>query len=112
MKSNNIPSVMNLESSTANIDHSKAISIFTLFFMIHPPSQILSICQLRIHDSLNFITITVTDIYEALVSLDVKKSPGMDKISPRVLQSCAVALCEPLCHLFSQSLRYAVLPSS
>ena len=36
----------------------------------------------------------------------------MDKISPRVLKNCAVALFEPLHHLFSLSLRYAILPSS
>ena len=36
----------------------------------------------------------------------------MNKISPRVLQSCAKALTEPLHHLVTQSLRYAILPSS
>ena len=36
----------------------------------------------------------------------------MNKISPRVLQSCAEALTEPLHHLVTQSLCYAILPSS
>jgi len=65
-----------------------------------------------IHDSLNSFNITIEDVYKALVSLDVEKSPGMDKISPRVLQSCAEALSEPLHHLSSQSLHYAILPYS
>ena len=65
-----------------------------------------------IHNSLSSITISRTDVFEVLVSLDVEKSPGMDKISPRVLRSCAVALTEPLHHLFSLSLRYATLPSN
>lgn len=42
--------------------------------------------QPSIHDSL---TITVTVVFEALISLDIEKPSGMDKISPRVLQSCA-----------------------
>ena len=64
------------------------------------------------HDSLSSITISTADVIEALVSLDVEKSPVMDKISPRVLKNRAVALFEPLHHLFSLSLRYAILPSS
>jgi len=36
----------------------------------------------------------------------------MNKVFPRVLQSCAEALSEPLHHLFSQSLHYAILPPS
>ena len=53
------------------------------------------------HDfRVNFITISVTDVYRALVSFDVEKS-GMDKISLRVLRGYAEAHCEPLHHLFS-----------
>ena len=44
--------------------------------------------------------------------LGVEKSLGMDKISPRVLQDCAEALTEPLHHLFTQSLHYAIIPCS
>jgi len=40
----------------------------------------------------------------------LKKSPGMDRISPRVFKNCAEAVCEPLHHLFTQSLCYASLP--
>ena len=80
--------------------------------MIHHHFQILIDDLPPIHNSLSSITISSTDVFEALVSLGVEKSPGMDKISPRVLQSCAVALTEPLHHLFSLSLCYGTLPSS
>ena len=113
-KSNNIPSVMNFESLTANTDHGIA-SLFNQYFhsVYHDPSSFPNIDDLpSMHDSLSSITITVADVFEALVSLDVEKSPGMDKISSRVLQSCAEPLTEPLLHLFSQSLRYATLPTS
>ena len=52
-------------------------------------------------NSLCAINITVVDVYEALISLDIKKSAD---ISPTVLQNCAEALCESLHHLFTLSL--------
>ena len=113
-KLNNIPSVMNFESSTANTDLNIA-NLFNQYFysVFHDSSSLPNIDNLPpIHNSLSSITISPTDVFEVLASLDVEKSPGMDKISPRVLRSCAVALTEPLHHLFSLSLRYATLPSS
>ena len=56
-------------------------------------------------NSLCAINITVVDVYEALISLDIKKSTD---ISPTVLQNCAEALCEPLHHLFTLSLSYTI----
>ena len=112
-KSNNVPSVIQFESSTANTDCAKA-NLFNQYFhsVFHNSSPFPDINDLpSIQDSLNSITITVADVYEALISLDVEKSPGADKISPRILCSCAEALCEPLHHLFSLSLRYATLPN-
>jgi len=40
------------------------------------------------------------------VSLDPTKAPGIDLISPKVLQTCAPILCQPLHHRFSMSLIY------
>ena len=105
---------MNLESLTANTDYSIA-NLLNQYFqaVFHDSSFFPNIDYLpSTHDPLNSITITVTDVFEALVSLDVEISPGMNKISPRVLQSCAEALNEPLHHLVTQSIRYAILSSS
>ena len=105
---------MNYESSTANTDLNIA-NLFNQYFysVFHDSSSLPNIDDLPpIHNSLSSITISPTDVFEVLVSLDVEKSPGMDKISPRVLRNCAVALTEPLHHLFSLSLCYATLPSS
>ena len=113
-KSNKIPSVMNFESSTANTDQNIA-NLFNQYFysVFHDSSSFPNIDDLLpVHNSLSSITISTADVFEALVSLDVEKSPGMDKISPRVLKNCAIVLFEPLHHLFSLSLRYAILPSS
>ena len=70
---------MNLESLTANTDHSIAC-LFNQYFhsVYHDPSSFPNIDDLpSIHDSLSSITITAADVFEALVSLDVEKSPGM-----------------------------------
>ena len=104
---------MNFESLNANTDHSKA-NLFNQYVhsVFHDPSSIPKIDDLpAIHNSLQSITITVADVYQALISLDVNKSAGIDNISPRVLQSCAVALSEPLYHLFIQSLHHSSLPT-
>ena len=61
---------------------------------------------------LSSIAISITDVFKVLILLDVEKSPGIDKIFPRVLWNCAVALAEPFHPLFYQSLCYAILPSS
>jgi len=45
-----------------------------------------------IQDSLSDIAITVQDVHEALVSLDVQKSPGMDRLSPRIHKKTVLML--------------------
>ena len=79
--------------------------------MIHPLAQLRIDDLPAIHNSLKSITITVANLYQVLISFDVDKATEIDKISPRVLQSCAVALSEPLHHLFTQSLHHSTLPT-
>ena len=113
-KSNNIPSVMNFGSLTANTDEIIA-KLFNQYFhsVFHDSSSLPNIDDLpSVYDSLSSIAISIADVFKVLISLDAEKSPGIDNISSRVLQNCARALAEPLHHLFSQSLCYAILPSS
>ena len=112
-KSNHMPSSVNFNSSTASTDHDKA-NFFNLYFhsVFHNPSCLPNINDLPdIAGSLQAIVISIADVYEALISLDIEKSTGIDNIGPRVLHSCAESLCEPLHHLFSLSLCYAIVPS-
>lgn len=44
------------------------------------------------------------DIFKVLISLDMGEAMGLDGIGPKVLKFFAVALCEPLRHLFQRSL--------
>ena len=48
------------------------------------------------------------DVFHALRSLD--KAMGCDGISPKLLRTCALALYQPLYHIFSLSLYQGYLP--
>ena len=50
------------------------------------------------------------DVFKALRSLDTLKAMGCDGISPMVLKHCAMAIYQPLYHLFSLSLSQFYLP--
>ena len=109
---NNLP-VINFNSSTADTDCSKANLLNQYFHSVfHNPSPVNIDILPTTNDQIDSIDISVTEVYEALISLDVNKSCGIDKIAPRVLYNCAGVLCEPLHHLFSMCLCHATLPSS
>ena len=100
-KSNNLPTTVHLD---ANIDFDKA-NLFNQYFysVFHNSLDLPNIDDLpTIADSLQceLQSIEIT-IVEALISLNVDKSSGIDEISPRGLQACAEALCEPLHYLFT-----------
>ena len=54
--------------------------------------------------------ITESSVYTLLRDLDTSKAMGMDGIGHNVLKHCAMALYQPLCHLFQASLRVCKLP--
>ena len=54
----------------------------------------------------------VSHVKHNLCSLDTTKSVGDDNVSPRVLKSCASALCGPLFALFRKICNAAIFPSS
>ena len=63
-----------------------------------------------ISNSLDNIIVSETEVFQALINLDPSKASGLDDIGPKILVSCASALCKPLHHLFNTSLRYGVVP--
>ena len=56
------------------------------------------------------IDISELDVYNALKSLDPSKASGCDNISAKILKKCAIALYQPLHHLFSLSLSQHYIP--
>ena len=47
------------------------------------------------------IIVSETEVLQALINMDPSKASGLDDIGPRILVSCASALCKPLHHLFN-----------
>ena len=46
------------------------------------------------------VVTTEEEVFQALSSLDPSKAEGCDKIGPKLLKKCALALYQPLYHLF------------
>ncbi len=98
-----IPSTMFMGSVSASSVIDKAM-LFNKYF-----HSVFTVSDFRLTDqisqtvgthSLTSIEFDQTDVYRELVSLDVSKSMGLDGIGPSVLKYCALALHEPLHHLF------------
>ena len=87
------------------------IHIFIQFIATPSPVGAPNIDSLpSVSNTLSSISIDEADVYYVLTSLDPNKAVGLDEIGPRVLRSCAAVLTRPFHHLFSISIRYAVIP--
>ena len=64
------------------------------------------------HPTSNFTPISCSEerIYSLLNSLDPCKAAGIDDIGPKVLKSCALSLCRPICLLFQSCLTACRIP--
>ena len=60
---------------------------------------------------LSEVSFSELDVICALRSLDPSKAMGYDRIGPKPLKNCALALYQPLHHLFSLTLSQNYLPS-
>ena len=61
-------------------------------------------------DQLSEITVTETDVFDALMALSPNKARGCDDISPHVLKYCSTSLTPPVTHLFHSCLSQSTLP--
>jgi len=115
IKSNDqIPSCMQLDSSTATTDEDKAKLLNHYFFSVytHTSYQLPPIHEVpHTTPTLNCICINEQQVYKALVSLDTSKAAGIDAINPSILKHCATPLTQPLCHLFCYCLTACDIPS-
>ena len=110
---NALPAVLTLDSKSATSDEDKA-SLFNQYF--HSVFTKTSLPLLPInefiqpHTFIDAVTFDELDVFNALRSVDGSKAKGCDNISPMVLKHCAIALYQPLYHLFSLSLSQHYLP--
>lgn len=58
-----------------------------------------------------YISFAVSEIFEAINSLDLNPCPGPDGIPNTMLRSCIFSLSVPLCILFNRSLIVGSIPS-
>ncbi len=63
------------------------------------------------HTYLNNVLITERDILEAVNNINVNKTPGPNKISPRILKEVKEEISHPLLILFTESLRRGKVPT-
>ena len=54
---------------------------------------------------------TPSEVGKHLKNLNIHKSPGPDKLLPRILKECALELSTSLCNLFNKSFQSGSLPS-
>ena len=108
-----LPPTISFESLTAASDGDKANLFNAYFHSVFTKSSyiLLHVDMLPSPQStLSDISISEDDIYSALVSLDPTKSMGIDGISPKLLKHCALALHQPLHHLFLLTLSQSYIP--
>jgi hypothetical protein len=109
--SQNLPE-LETEGGVAATDLEKAEALNTFFasvFVNEPPDDIPSL-DLRTSNTLHQVTFTLDKVKKKLESLKTGKSPGPDKIHPRVLKECATAICAPLQEIFIDSFESGRLP--
>lgn len=88
------------DADRANMFNRYFHSIFTVSSMSLPAHCDLPDCS----PLLCSINISDSDVFAVLSSLDVTKAKGLDGLGPSVLKFCALALYQPLHHLFQISL--------
>lgn len=92
---------MHYNSHTATDDKSKA-SLFNEYFeSVYSRNKTFMVPTngSTNEDCLYDVAITPEEVYSALISLNVNKASGCDKISPKVIRGCALSLYKPLHYL-------------
>ena len=111
--SNNLPSTMCLGETATSCNKEIAQLFNEYFHSIFNTTvfELPSVSNLtRPNHFIGDITMSTTDVYDALVALNPTKSMGYDGIGPGLLKFCALPLHEPLHHLFLLSLSQHYLP--
>ena len=107
-----LPTIMNYGSVTASTDWSKAALFNEYFHSVFTSNSDPPDLNQTSNSGpvLEDFEITVADVFKGLSSLNVHKSAGPDGFPAILLKSCAVALCEPVHHIFHQCYTQSYLP--
>ena len=61
--------------------------------------------------SLDLISFTIQEVFDALTNLNPHKASGIDNIPATVLRNCAHVLAQPIHYLFMTSINSGTIPS-
>ena len=89
------------ERETADILNDYFASVFT----VEEDREETTPYQMTVAAQLFLVDITEEDVMRVIDTLKICKSPGPDKIYPRILKEVKEAICKPLCAIFNLSLR-------
>ena len=110
---NSIPNAVYLHRTSANNDLEKANLFITYFHSIFTKSSFQCPNPMLLaypNSTICEIFITEDEVFQALTSLDPSKAAGPDGIGPKLLKHCALALYQPLHHLFCLSICQSYIP--
>ena len=107
---NSLPAVMTLDNQFAVSDEEKASLFNHYFYSVFTTSSFPLPPISELTKPSSFIDAVIFNELDALRSLDGSKAMGCDDISPVVLKHCAIALYQPLYHLFPLSISQYYLP--
>lgn len=111
-KAGSIPNELSYNNSTSSSGPEKANLFAEFFSSVYSkksnviPDNLLSTNIFNISNC----TISISEIYSKLNSLDIYKGPGPDGIPPILLKQCSFILSRPLCIIFNLSLKTGIFP--
>ena len=85
-------------------------SFFSSVFTKEPQDELPEFKDRDLIDRMSELRISTEDIEKVLKRVKVDKSPGMDKVHPRLLRETATTISAPLQILFNASLRVQEIP--
>ncbi len=104
---------LDTESGRVSTDQGKANELNKFFksvFTIEDNNNIPTLPRKNYENPLNHININENEVREYLEDLNINKSPGPDKLNPRVLKEASSQLAKPFAILYKQSLSEGKLP--
>ncbi|CAC5382135.1 unnamed protein product [Mytilus coruscus] len=87
------------------------VDYFSSVFTNEPDGEVPTPNQVPVINEMQKQKIKEEVVLKHLFALKIDKSPGMDKLHPRLLKEIAESIAKPLCIIFNQSLENETVPN-